>query len=61
MKAKGVEVESRVLFAESMSSGSEEKSRIYQPVRSGLWIRAKGFSADCQDVVRCGRFSAHVK
>lgn len=41
VKVEGLKVELRVLFVESMSSGSEEKSRIYQLVRSGLWICAK--------------------
>lgn len=41
MKAKGVKVEFRVPFVESMSSGSEEKSKLYQLVPSGLRICAK--------------------
>lgn len=40
MKERGVKVELTVPFVESMSSGSEEKSRVYQLVRSGLSVCA---------------------
>lgn len=36
MKERGVKVELTVPFTESMSSSSEEKSRVYQLMRSGL-------------------------